>query len=153
MALLEEQTPHWNVEKSLYLRIGRVETWSEAKKTNGVPVRGGTQGQMPTNTAYNRQMWLNHNMREQATHTGDILKCQILVNRRHCTAGQYRTSFHKTTTFKSRRHSWLFYHIEKDTVRQNEETEKYVPNERTGQNHSKRPRRNERSNMPDREFK
>jgi len=43
-------------------------------------------------------------------------------------------------------------HINKQKIKQNEETEEYAPNERTSQNFRKKTKETEISNLPDKEF-
>ena len=40
-----------------------------------------------------RQKWHSHNIWVYATCIGETLKCHVLVNREHCTAGHYRNLF------------------------------------------------------------
>ena len=86
-------------------------------------------------------MQLSHNSKVRETHI-DTLEALGSGKEGHCTSGPL---LHKVTIFKSRRCSQLSLHIEAD--RQDEETEEYVPNERTGQNHRKRAKQNKEGHL------
>ena len=71
-------------------------------------------------------------------HTQDTLpECQALENRGHKTL--YHLFFIRLLSSRAREVA-AFPNTKKQTKRQNEEIEKYVSNERTGLNHSKRPK-------------
>ena len=77
--------------------------------------------------------------------------CQVLGNSGHCSAGHYRASFLFIRPLPSRPRDIVdFPNMQKQTqrVRQIEETEECVPNERLGPNQ----REMDVSNLPDREL-